>query len=120
MKLTKQIKAGLVVELEENKQIDLFESLASAEEVFGEAECGKCKGQIFKHIIRTNDDDDKFYELLCLKCKAKLAYSCHKGKGGTLYPQRKDNKTGVVTGTPFAYLPNNGWLKWDREKKKLY
>ncbi len=115
--LTKQIKYGLSVMIEEDKQADLWEAQASMEEVFGEFQCGKCQGKNLRHIVRKNADDAKFYELVCVKCGARLAMGVHK-KGGTLFPKRKDNETGDVTGEPHGWLPDRGWLKWDSEKKK--
>lgn len=114
MKLTKVVKPGLSIEVDGDNNKDLFENLASLEEVFGEQSCGKCKKGNFRHIVRVVDDN-KFYEIVCLSCGAKLSYGSHK-KGGTLFPKRKDNEEGSVTGEGNKYLPDKGWLKWDGKK----
>lgn len=117
--ITQQLKTGLSVTITEDKQADMWETLSSYNEVFGEFECGKCGGRNLRPITRINKEtDDKFYELMCMKCFARLAMGVHK-KGGTLFPKRKDNETGDVTGEPNGYLPDRGWLKWDPEQKKL-
>lgn len=117
MEIIKQLVPGLTIKIEGEKQTELWEAMASAHEVFGEFKCGKCGSKNLRPIVRTNDDEDKFYELMCLACKAKLAMGVHK-KGGTMFPKRRDNDSGDVTGEPKGYLPDRGWLRWDPETKK--
>lgn len=112
MKVSFLVRPELLIEIEEKSQKGLFEALAEAQEVFGEKVCGKCKGTDLKFSVRTNKDEDKFYEIVCQKCGARLSFGCHK-KGDTLFPKRmeedeKGNK---------KYLNNHGWTKWNKEKK---
>ena len=119
MQLTKQVKPGLTIQIEAPTQKDAWAALASAEEVFGEQQCGKCKSKSLRHIRRVNGKHT-YYELVCLKCRARLAMGVHDNDEGTLFPKRKDNDSGDVTDEPHGWLPDNGWLKWDRETKKQF
>lgn len=114
MKAQFKVRANLILEIEADKQAELFRALASAQEVFGAAHCVKCKSTNLSFNVRQNKEDDDFFEIICGDCYAKLAMGQHK-KGGTLYPQRqRQNEDGER-----EWLPDNGWMKWDREKKKL-
>jgi hypothetical protein len=117
MQITKQIKHGLTITIDQPTQKDAWAALASAEEVFGETACGKCKSKFLRHLKRINGKHT-YYELLCLGCGARLAMGVHDNDSGTLFPRRKDNDTGDVTGEPHGWLPDRGWLKWDPETKK--
>lgn len=96
------------VEIEAETQVDLFQKLASFQEIFGEATCGKCGSDNVRFQTR-NVDDNLYYELRCLDCGAQLAFGVMK-KGGRLFPKRKD-KDG-------NWLPDGGWVKWNPETKK--
>jgi hypothetical protein len=100
---------NLTVVVEGGDEIELFENAARVDEVFGNDTCGKCGNSNIRFVVRTNDDDDKFYELHCGNddCRAKKTFGCHK-KSPTLFPHRK-TKEG-------DYLPDNGWMRWDKEK----
>lgn len=103
-----KIKAGnLVFELDASDERGLFEKLAHIQEIF-DNKCGKCKSENIKFVVR-NVDENKYYEGSCTDCYARLSYGCHK-KGGTLFPKRKDNEGN--------YLPDGGWLKWNKEEGK--
>jgi len=108
MKATLQVNNRLSVEIDASGQKDLFEELASLQEIFGVTKCGKCGGEDLKFVVRENDGN-KFYELHCQKsgCFARLAFGSHK-KGDTLFPKRKDSDG--------QYLPDGGWTRWDKEK----
>lgn len=114
MKATIKVRPNLTIELEEDKQIDLFVSLASAQEVFSE-NCGKCKSQNIKFVVRKKDKST-FLELHCQDCGAKVPISPHDDKAGTIYVKRyeKDKETEKLT-----WLPNNGWQKWNPSTKKM-
>ena len=110
---------GGSVEATGSTHTELWEELAALEEAFTETTCGKCGGSHIRHIVRENDDGDKFYEVHCqnMKCRAKLRMSQRK-KGGNLYPRRKavaNDSSGLEEG---AWLPNGGWMRWDKEKNK--
>jgi len=114
MKAQLKVRKNLILELEEDKQSDLFRSLASAQEVFGEECCGKCQNTELVFRTRKNADEDEFFELLCPKCFAVLAISQNK-KGGTLYP----NRQGKDEAGEKIQLKCHGWRKWNKEKKCL-
>lgn len=98
---------GLVFELDATDEKALFEKIAHIQEIFDQT-CGKCGSNTLKYVTRVVDDN-KYYELRCKKCGAKLSYGCHK-KGGTLFPKRKDDQN--------QYLADSGWLKWNKESER--
>lgn len=92
----------LTFEIEGATQKSLFEGIAELQEVFESDEaCGLCKATDLLFRVRTHDDN-KFYELVCRSCGAKLAFGQHK-KGDTLFAKRSDES---------SPLPNRGWYKW--------
>jgi len=109
MKVYCKFKNGISVEVEGGNQKEIFEELSTLQEVFGVSACGKCKKTDLKFVVR-EVDDNKFYEVHCNDCNAKLAYGSHK-KGGTLFPKRKDEEG--------KYLPSQGWVRWNPETKKV-
>ena len=109
MKVKHQV-GKMTVELEAETHVDLFSQLASFQEVFGETNCGKCGSENLRYITRTNKDDDVFYEIRCEECGAKLAFGVMK-KGGAMFPKRSEGKGGDR-----KWLPNQGWMKWNKEK----
>jgi len=96
----------LTVEVEGEKQKDVFSELAKFQEVFEHSVCGKCGSTDTRFVVRNVQDND-FYEIHCQssKCRARLAFGQHKGKDGTLFPRRKSEEG--------SWLPNNGWVKFD-------
>ena len=118
MKAIFNVRPGIQIETDADKQSELFEQIAAVQEVFGEKECGKCKCKQLNFVVRTDKEENKYYELHCPKCFAKLAFGIHK-KGGTIFPKRKDNEEGDITGEPHKWLPDHGWMRWDREQEKL-
>lgn len=114
MKVTYRVNDKLTFEVEAETHTDLWEQLATIDELYKNTTCakeGKGSTDDVKFVVRTNDADDKFYELqsdVAFGDKlygAKKAFGAHK-KGGGLFPQRKD-KDG-------NYLPDNGWIQWDK------
>lgn len=102
MKLRKKLNNNVEVEVEADGQKEIFKELAAVEEIFGENECGMCKKNNTKFVVRSVDGND-YFEQRCTDCSAVLSYGQHK-KGGTLFPKRK--------GEDGSYLPNRGWYKW--------
>ena len=96
------------VEFQVDTQVDLFQQLAFFQEVFGEAGCGKCGSENLRFQVRTVEDNH-YYELRCLDCGAKLAFGVKK-QGGRLFPRRKDKEGN--------WLPDNGWVKWNKETQQ--
>ena len=105
MKISAKISDVIYVDVEGDSQVDVFEQLSSAQEIFGNDTCGKCKGQNIRYVVR-KVKDDTFYELQCQDCRSKLTFGLHKKSGGkTMFPHRKDDK---------GYLPNQGWVKYEK------
>jgi len=103
------------VEVEGGTQIELFENIATAQEIFGITECGACHSKEIRFVVRkvTKQEKNKtkeyrYHELHCQKCRARLAFGLHQ-EGSTMFPKRKDE-----TGN---YLPNNGWSKYEKPKE---
>jgi len=114
MNVKLKLQQNLWVEFEtEQTQAEIFKTLSSVQEVFGQEACGKCKKDDLRFIVRTVDDN-AYHEIRCQNCGAKLAFGANK-KGGGLFPKRteKNEDTGET-----SWLPDGGWMKWDREKKK--
>ena len=93
---------GITAEGESHK--DVFQQLASLQEVFDNRVCGACGSEHVKFVVRTVDDNN-FYEIQCteIKCRAKLAFGQHK-KNNSLFPKRKDDEGN--------WLPSSGWTKY--------
>ena len=96
----------LSVEVEGEKQKDIFQQIASFQEVFEHNKCLACQCEETRFVVRIVEDND-FYEMHCTNktCLARLAFGQHKSKAGTLFPKRKDQDG--------KWLPNNGWVKFD-------
>ncbi len=108
MNVKMKLQENLWVEFEtEQTKKEVFQQLASVQEVFGNESCGKCKKRNLRFVVRTVDEND-YHEIRCVSCGAKLSFGANK-KGGGLFPKRKDED---------GYLPDGGWMKWDSEKKK--
>lgn len=107
MSVCKVKAGGLVFELDVKGERDLFEQIAHIQEVFDHV-CGKCDSSNIKLVVRENDGN-KFYEMRCKDCGAKLSFGSHK-TGGTLFPKRK--------GDGDEWLPSGGWTKWDASQNK--
>lgn len=105
-----QYKSGnFVVEFEFETQTGLVEQIAAFEEVFANTKCGKCGSENVKWVVRTDKEDNKYYELRCQDCGAKLAFGCNK-KGGGLFPKKKDAEGN--------WKPDNGWMKWNKDTQQ--
>jgi len=118
MKVQVKTGSGYVV-AEGNDLPELWAELASLQEAFGEAKCGKCGKDAIRYVAREDAEGNKYYELHCQSkgCYAKLRMSQRK-KTGNLYPRRKagsNDKSGREEG---AWLPDNGWMKYDKETGK--
>lgn len=107
MKVTYTV-GNIALEIDADTQVEVFQQLASFQEIFAETKCGKCSSEDVRYQVR-NVDDNLYYEARCTDCGAKLAFGAMK-KGGRLFPRRKD-KDG-------NWLPDGGWVKWNPETKK--
>ena len=110
MKATFQ-SGNLSIEVEGEKQKDVFGELARAQEVFQHPLCGKCKGEEIRFVVRHDKEDNDYYEMHCqnIRCRARLAFGQHK-TNGTLFPRRKDKEG--------EWLPDNGWMRFNKETGK--
>ena len=108
--LVKQVYALNQVEdkLSVNRDTDLFENLAELgnRDTLKVEVCGKCKsGNVTPRVREV--DGDKYYEMICLDCWAKLPFGCHR-QGGGLFAKRRDDEK-KMKGV-------NGWVKFNKEK----
>jgi DNA-directed RNA polymerase subunit RPC12/RpoP len=106
---TSYTSGKLTVEFDTTTAVELFEQLGVFQEVFGETKCGKCGSENLRFVVRTDAEENKYYELRCVDCGARLSFGCHK-KGGGLFPKRKDAEGN--------WKPDNGWCKWDKASGK--
>lgn len=118
MQVQMKVAPQVIVTAEGDNHIELFDQLASLQEVFSNDKCGKCGSTALKFVSRQDKEENDYHELQCTKCWAKLAFGHHK-KGKSLFPKRKDDDKGTVTGEPNGWLPTNGWLKWNKDKNIL-
>tara|TARA_Y100000310_G_C20481014_1_gene714680 strand:- start:332 stop:667 length:336 start_codon:yes stop_codon:yes gene_type:complete len=110
MRINYTSRSGRIsVELEAETQRDAFQQLSDFQEIFDEVSCGKCASENLRFVVRTVDEN-QFYEIRCLDCGARLEFGSMK-QGGRLFPRRKDKEGN--------WLPDNGWVKWDKEKGAL-
>ncbi len=109
MKVQVKVSPKVLVEADGETQTDVFQQLAALQEVFGRFDkCGKCGGTDLRFIVREDKDENKYHEIHCQnpECRARLAFGQNK-KGGGLFPKRKDGDN---------YLPDGGWLRWNKKK----
>ena len=107
MKVEYKVSDAVTVELEGDTIKVVMEQMSQLHEVFGNSTCKKCSGTEVFPVVR-EVDENKYYELKCKKCGAKLAFGAHK-KGGTLFPKRRDQEN--------IMLNDFGWVKWDGSKE---
>lgn len=87
------------VAVEAESQKELFETLASYQEVFSVVACGnkQCGGSNLRFTVRRQADakgkEHTYFELRCSDCYAKLPYGQH-DNGTTLFPKK--------------------WTRWDK------
>lgn len=123
MRVKLKVSPTVIVEAEGKTQAEVFEQLAGLQETFSVDQCDKCKGKEGRGLrfVTREVDGNKFFELHCQdwKCRAKLSFGQSK-EGGALYPRRKETKKQTVMGGRLeagAYLPDNGWIRWNKEKE---
>jgi hypothetical protein len=92
----------LTFELDAGSQKDLFEGIATLQEIFeSDSTCGMCNSTDLRFRVR-EVKDNKYYEMRCGKCNAQLSFGQHK-TGGTLFPKRTTDE---------GDMPNRGWYRW--------
>lgn len=123
MKVQIKVSPKVFIEATGDTHTAIFENAAELQEVFGTYDkCRKCNGTDLRFVVREDSKQNKYYELHCqnFKCRARLAFGQSK-VGHKLYPKRKENeKQSMMDGQlkEGDYLPDGGWLKWDKEKGK--
>lgn len=116
MKVRWQVSKRIQVEAEGNLAADVFEELSTLVEVFGAApQCGLCKGEDLRPVVRVAPDKNKHYELHCLNkdCRARFTFGQHKEPKGSLFPQWKTGK-----GDKAKWKPDKGWERYVPEENK--
>lgn len=108
MKVTREF-GKFSVEFDAATQVELFEQVSNFQEVFEQTKCGKCGSENLRFVVRTDAEENKYYELRCADCGARLSFGCNK-KGGGLFPKRKDAEGN--------WKPDGGWCKWDQTLQK--
>jgi hypothetical protein len=93
------------------EDVDLFAALANSynNDVLNEEVCGKCKSKETYCVIRTDKDENKYHEMKCKDCYAKLPFGVNK-VGGGLYAKRRDSEGGI--------RGSNGWVVYNPKTKK--
>lgn len=115
MKATIKLAGGSrLIEVEGVSQKDLFEEMAKAHEVFGEATCGLCGSTNIRPVVRVVDKF-RFYEYSCQEpgCWAKLSFG-QAQEGDGLFPKRKLLPNGKPD-KDGEFGPHKGWTKYRGE-----
>lgn len=121
MKAQLKVTDKLTFEIESETVADVFENIAAIDEVFGEVKCGACNCQNIKFAVRQDEDENKYYELICMNktCRARLPFGQRKKPKGSLYPKKrwnslsegeKERRGGKEP--PYGILPKEGWFQW--------
>jgi hypothetical protein len=92
----------IVFECEVATEKGAFEQLAYLEELFEETACGCCQSPDIRPDVR-EVDGNKFYNLKCRACSARLDFGQTK-KGEHLFAKRR--------GDDKKLLPHNGWYQY--------
>ena len=105
----------LTAEFEAENQSELWRQVASFQEVFESAlicrKGGKESSDI-RFIVRQDAEENEYFEARVVSgplAGTKKAFGQNK-KGGGLFPRNKD-KDG-------NWLPDGGWVKWNKETEK--
>ena len=110
MKLQIKIGSKIIAELEADSQRSMFEEISKAQDIFGQDTCGKCGKTNVRFVVRNDKDENKYYSMDCLDCRARLSFGCNK-KGETLFVKKKDKDE--------KWISHNGWQKWNSETQSL-
>lgn len=115
MNMKATIHLGRVsIEVEGSNQIELFDAISGATEVFGEEKCHKCGTPNIKFVSRKvtkGKQNWTFREMHCLECFSRLSFG-QSLDGDTLFPKRKLDADGKPDSENGQYGPHNGWTKY--------
>lgn len=107
-------------QIEGQTQMEVFEAIATIQEVFSEEKCALCGCDELKYVVRTVDKF-KFPELHCtnMSCQARLSFGQNQEPlKGSLFPIRKlMDKTGQPNRKKGKYGPHKGWTKYKGDDK---
>lgn len=110
MKIQRKISPTTIIEAEGDTLVDVFERLASLEEIFhGYETCGLCKKSNVAYQARQDKEGNKYYQAHCLDCRAEFRFGVKKVPKGALFPQKKDAQGN--------WKPDGGWAKWEGKKQ---
>jgi hypothetical protein len=115
-----QATSTVKIEVEGESPAELFENISNAQEAFMHECCGFCKNANIKFLVRTDEEENKYYEMKCtnLSCNAKLPFGQNKKPKGGLYPKRRwstlseKEKEHRGPEPKNGFMPNNGWYKY--------
>lgn len=121
---------NLGFEFEAEKQVEAWDTILSLNEVFLDRQCKRCNrpnAKFHKRIAykKRGNTECPYYELRCQNpdCKAVKSYSIINDGSGQLYPKNKVKPDDVLFDTfkksdddDIAFLPYDGWLRYDKEK----
>jgi len=100
------IRQGVKFQAKSDKE--LFEMMAHVDEVFGHHVCGMCGSENLRYVVREDDEGNKYYEVKCLDCGARLSFGQVKKpeNGCFLFPRKAEEKDNVEIGK------DRRWHKW--------
>lgn len=124
MKAQVKVSPTIIVDIEAEKQKDLFKAIASAHEVFGEKQCGLCESTHIVPVWRTSTkvtgkkvETFEYAEYHCKDCRARFSLGVINDQTGTLFPIRKLLPNGQPYSKSTKHLAvhgkHNGWSKYN-------
>jgi hypothetical protein len=106
MKIQRKLSSATIIEAEGTTVAELFEALASLEEIFaGHEQCGLCQKVGVRYQVRRDKQGNKYYQAVCLACAAEFRFGVRRDPPGQLFPQLKTENG--------DFKPNGGWAKWE-------
>ena len=109
----------VTIEVEAPTQVELFDAIAGATEVFGEEKCAGCQSTAIRPVARKVSKGKQTYtfrEMHCNACFERLSYGQNL-EGDTLFPKRKLDAQGRPDGENGQYGKHNGWTKFKGDKE---
>jgi|3_EtaG_2_1085321.scaffolds.fasta_scaffold00069_35 hypothetical protein len=123
-----KITDAIWMDVDSDKEVDLFKGMARVQEIFQHSQCGKCGNKDVRFVCRQDKDDNDWLEIVCqsIQCRAKLVFGQVKGKGGEIYPKHRwsllsdTQKQGRADEEAYAeqhsgFLPNKGWFVYKKK-----
>lgn len=123
LKVETKVNSKTTVVAEGETPLDVFTTLATLQELFGEEKCGKCGCENLTYRVRTVGEGKKTYtypELVCQnwECRAKLSYG--QMENGGLFPVRyvREDGENVKVDGKNVVKGSWGWVKFNRDTGK--